>query len=110
MTRSAGRKASASAYPPATCDRAAPRRTHLILVECLDTEDALLRVLGLTAVLQARLVSVSFEAQGGKARARLEIDGLSPHRAEHLCRRLRQLPMVSETALGWRASANARAA
>ncbi len=89
-------------YPPPLVDMPMAGRPHLFLIEGLDAMDALLRVLGPFAVQSGRLAEVSFSAAEGRITARLEVEGLSPDRAEHLRRRLGQLPLVTGVSLGWR--------
>jgi hypothetical protein len=81
----------------------APAGRHLLLIEGDDPGDALLRVLGVVSVQQARLSDLSFTREGGRFEARAEIAGLDGQRAEHLRRRLAQLPVVKGVSLGWRA-------
>ena len=64
------------------------------LVEGFDSGDALLRVLGVFSVQQVRLVQVSFDSRYDGFRARLEVAGLGAQRADHLRRRLAELPCV----------------
>ena len=64
------------------------------LVEGFDSGDALLRVLGVFSVQQVRLVQVGFDSCDDGFRARLEVAGLGAQRADHLRRRLAELPCV----------------
>ncbi len=82
-----------------------PGGRHILLVEGNEREllaDPLLRVLGILAVQQVRLVDVRFTRSGGAFSARLEIEPLSLQRAEHLAQRLRQIPSITAVSLGWR--------
>lgn len=102
-SRLADQTATGTVYPQAAPQGVSPQRTHIILVECIDASDVLLRVLGMATIQQAHLVSVTFKADHGKAEVRLEVTGLSSARAAHLCQRMQQSPLVTSTALGWRA-------
>lgn len=86
-------------------DARASARRHLFVVEGQDAADALLRVLGVVAVQQARLAGATFDVAAGRMVARMEVEGLSQDRAEHLRHRLAQLPAVTGVSLGWRAPA-----
>jgi hypothetical protein len=77
-------------------------RRHLFVVEGLDAADALVRVLGVVAVQQARLAGAAFDVVDGRMVARMEVEGLTQNRAEHLRYRLMQLPLVTGVSLGWR--------
>jgi hypothetical protein len=94
--------AAPDTYPPAQIEAPMTGRRHLFLVEGLDAIDALLRVLGPFAVQSGRLAEVSFSVADGRIAVRLEVEGLSQDRAEHLHRRLGQLPLVTSVSLGWR--------
>lgn len=89
-------------YPPAAAEAPVAGRRHLYLIECPDAADALVRVLGLFAVQQARLTTLAAHAADGRLAARIEVEGLTPDRAQHLCLRLKQLPLVTSVSLGWR--------
>ncbi len=89
-------------YPPPLVDAPMAGRRHLFLIEGLDAADALLRVLGPIAVQSGRLAEVSVSVVEGRITVRLEVEGLSADRAEHLRRRLGQLPLVTGVSLGWR--------
>jgi hypothetical protein len=90
-------------YPPPDPAAVMVGRCHLFIIEGSDTVDALLRVLGPFAVQSARLAEVRFNVAAGRFAARVEVEGLSEDRAEHLRRRLGQLPLVAGVSLGWRA-------
>ncbi len=82
-----------------------PAGRHILLIEGIEREllaDPLLRVLGTMAVQQVQLVEVRFTRTGGGFCAQLEIELLSLQRAEHLARRLRQIPSITAVSLGWR--------
>ena len=81
---------------------AAPADRYVFLIEGLDLGDALLRVLGVISVQQARVRDLSFDCADGRFQARLEVEGLEMRRAEHLSHRLAQLPLVSSVSFGWR--------
>ncbi len=74
---------------------------YLLLIEGVDPGDALLRVLGLIAVQQARVTALTFDRRGHGFRAKLEVENLGVQRAEHLSRRLAQLPVVESVSFGW---------
>ncbi len=74
---------------------------YLFLVDGIDSGDALLRVLGMVSVQQAGLMQVSFSCSHNEFSAKLEIEGLGVQRAEHLKRRLAQLPFVRSVSHGW---------
>jgi hypothetical protein len=92
----------ADTYPPAAAQASTTGRRHLFLIECPDDPDALVRLLGLFAVQQARLLTVAANAAAGRLAARIEVEGLSQDRAHHLCLRLRALPLATTVSLGWR--------
>lgn len=96
------KSAASDNYPPPLVDTPMAGRRHLFLIEGLDAADALLRVLGPFAVQSGRLAEVSFSVVEGRITVRLEVEGLNPDRAEHLRRRLGQLPLVTGVSLGWR--------
>lgn len=80
---------------PAADDLACGDR-HLFRVEGIDAGDALLRVLGLVAVQQARVTALDFDCADRRFQVKLEVQGLGPRRAEHLRHRLAQLPIVED--------------
>jgi hypothetical protein len=90
--------AASAGAPPAA--RGAAR--HVFVVEVGEAPDALLRVLGVFAVQGTRVAALSFGGTGSRSTARLEVDGLDAQRAEHVRRRLSQLPAVANVAFGWR--------
>lgn len=77
-------------------------KRRLFLVGAADEPDALVRVLGVVALLQARLRRVEAEPGEGGLAIRLEIDDTGDHRAEALARRLLACPAVTRLAFGWR--------
>lgn len=81
---------------------AAPGGRHMFLIEGIGDADALLRLLGPFAVQSSRVLEVSFTERLGRFTARLEVEGLSLERADHVRRKLAQLPVVSGVSLGWR--------
>jgi len=80
--------------------RPSPRR-YVFLVEGPDEVDLLVRILTPFAVAGAKLVAVEFSAADNRAIARLETEGLSQERAEHLCRRLGCAPAFTRVGFGW---------
>ena len=72
----------------------------IFLIEGLDPGDALLRVLGVACVQQAVVTSIRFDRRGPSFEARLEIEDLGVQRAEHLSKRLAQLPVVTGVSFG----------
>jgi len=78
-------------------------KRRLFLVGAADDPDALMRVLNVVAVLQARLRRVEAEADGEGLAIRLEIDDAGDQRAEALARRLEACPAVTRLAFGWQA-------
>jgi len=75
---------------------------RLYLIEGVDVVDALVRVLGLFAVQQARLSNVEFTAHEGRMTLKLEAEELDVDRADYLHRKLQLLPLVTSVAMGWR--------
>ena len=78
-------------------------KRRLFLVGAADEPDALVRVLNVVTVLQARLRRVEAEPVEGGLSIRLEIDDPGDHRAETLARRLEACPAVRRLAFGWQA-------
>ncbi len=72
----------------------------VFLVDGLDSGDALLRLLGVFSVQQARLAQVGFNGSDEGFRARLEVEALGAQRSDHLRRRLSQLPFVRSVSYG----------
>ena len=79
-------------------------KRRLFLVGAADEPDALIRVLNVVTVLQARLRRMEAEPTEGGLAIRLEIDDAGDHKAEALARRLEACPVVTGLAFGWRAS------
>lgn len=77
------------------------RRLFLVTVE--DTPDALMRVLGVANVQQARLRALSATPDGQTLAIRLEIDDQGDDRAQSLATRLAACPSVRGVGFGWRA-------
>ena len=82
-------------------DPEADPERYVLLIEGVDPGDALLRVLGLVSVQQARVTALTFDRRAHRFHAKLEVEGLGVQRAEHLSRRLAQLPVVESVAFGW---------
>lgn len=80
-----------------------PGRRLVFLIEGAEADDALMRVLGTCSVQQVRLTDLRFAAEGGRMSMRLEVEAFDEQRAEHLRRRLGQIPAISSVSLGWRA-------
>lgn len=78
---------------------AKPRR--LFLIEGVAEWDSLARLLAPFAVQQSHLTEVRYSEAGGRFSARLEVEELSPRRAETLADRLRQFPIVTSVCFGW---------
>jgi hypothetical protein len=78
-------------------------RRRLFLVTAEDTPDALMRVLGVASVQQARLRALSAAPEGQHMAIRLEIDDQGDARAEILASRLAACPSVRGVGFGWRA-------
>lgn len=78
-------------------------RRRLFLVTAEDTPDALMRVLGVASVQQARLRALSAAPEGQHLAIRLEIDDQGDARAEILASRLASCPSVRGVGFGWRA-------
>lgn len=76
-------------------------KRRLFLVGAADEPDALVRVLNVVTVLQARLRRLEAEPADGGLSIRLEIDDPGDHRAEALARRLEACPVVTGLAFGW---------
>ena len=77
-------------------------KRRLFLVGATDKPDALMRVLGVVTVVQARLRRLEAEPAEGGLSIRLEIEDHGEHRAEALARRLEACPVVTRLAFGWR--------
>lgn len=77
-------------------------RRRLFLVTAEDTPDALMRVLGVASVQQARLRALSAAPEGAHMAIRLEIDDQGDDRAEVLASRLAACPSVRGVGFGWR--------
>ena len=77
-------------------------KRRLFLVTAEDTPDALMRVLGVASVQQARLRALSAAPEGQHMTIRLEIDDQGDARAEVLASRLAACPSVRGVGFGWR--------
>jgi len=77
-------------------------KRRLFLVGAADEPDALMRVLNVVTVLQARLRRLEAEPAVDGLSIRLEIDDPGDHKAEALARRLEACPVVTRLAFGWR--------
>lgn len=77
-------------------------KRRLFLVGAADEPDALVRVLNVVTVLQARVRRLEAEPAEDGLSIRLEIDDPGDHRAEALARRLEACPVVTRLAFGWR--------
>lgn len=77
-------------------------KRRLFLVGAADEPDALMRVLSVVTVVQARLRRLEAEPGDGGLSIRLEIDDPGDHKAEALARRLEACPVVTRLAFGWR--------
>lgn len=77
-------------------------KRRLFLVGAADEPDALVRILGVVTLLQARLRRMEAEPAEDGLAIRLEIDDAGDHRAEALARRLEACPVVTRLAFGWR--------
>lgn len=93
---------TADTYPPDTLMAGASPCRYLFLVEGLDEVDALLRVLGPFGVQQAQVRAVEYTVIDGHFALRMEAEGLGPDRAQHLCRKLQLIPLVTSVSIGWR--------
>ncbi len=91
--------------PPVRVDTPAKEdeKRRLFLVTAEDTPDALMRVLGVASVQQARLRALSAAPEGQHMAIRLEIDDQGDARAEALASRLAACPSVRDVGFGWRA-------
>ena len=78
-------------------------KRRLFLVTAEDTPDALMRVLGVANVQQARLRALSATPDGQTLAIRLEIDDQGDDRAQSLAARLAACPSVRDVGFGWRA-------
>jgi hypothetical protein len=83
-------------------DTFASLRRRLFLVTAEDTPDALMRVLGVASVQQARLRALSAAPEGQHMAIRFEIDDQGDARAEALASRLAACPSVRGVGFGWR--------
>lgn len=77
-------------------------RRRLFLVTAEDTPDALMRVLGVASVQQARLRALFAVPEGAHMAIRLEIDDQGDDRAQVLASRLAACPSVRGVGFGWR--------
>ncbi|MDP1738967.1 MAG: hypothetical protein Q8L23_16185 [Caulobacter sp.] len=77
-------------------------KRRLFLVGAADEPDALVRILGVVTLLQARLRRMEAEPAEDGLAIRLEIDDAGDHKAEALARRLEACPVVTRLAFGWR--------
>lgn len=77
-------------------------KRRLFLVGAADEPDALVRVLNVVTVQQARLRRIEAEPADDGLSIRLEIDDAGDHKAEALARRLEACPVVKRLAFGWR--------
>lgn len=77
-------------------------KRRLFLVGAADEPDALVRVLNVFTVQQARLRRIEAEPADGGLAIRLEIDDAGDHKAEALARRLEACPVVTQLAFGWK--------
>lgn len=78
------------------------QKRRLFLVRAANEPDALVKVLGVVAFLQARLRRIEAEPVGDGLSIRLEIEDAGEHKAEALARRLEACPVVRRLAFGWR--------
>ncbi len=85
---------------PLKCEE---EKRRLFLVTAEDTPDALMRVLGVASVQQARLRALSAAPEGQTMTIRLEIDDQGDDRAAILASRLAACPSVRGVGFGWRA-------
>ena len=76
------------------------RRLFLVIAD--DTPDALLRVLGVANVQQARLRALTAQPDGAGLSIRLELDDQGDDRAQVLAARLSACPSVRGVGFGWR--------
>ncbi len=76
-------------------------KRRLFLVGAADEPDALMRVLNVVTVLQARVRRLEAEPADDGLSIRLEIDDPGEQRAEALARRLEACPAVRRLAFGW---------
>ena len=79
-------------------------KRRLFLVGAADEPDALVRVLNVVTLLQARLRRLEAEPADDGLSIRLEIDDPGDHKAEALARRLEACPAVLRLAFGWQGS------
>jgi len=79
-------------------------KRRLFLVGAADEPDALIRVLNVVTVLQARLRRIEAEPADGGLTIRMEIDDAGDQRAEALARKLQACPVVTGLAFGWQGS------
>ena len=77
-------------------------KRRLFLVTAEDTPDALMRVLGVASVQQARLRALSAAPEGQHMTIRLEIDDQGDDRSAILASRLSACPSVRGVGFGWR--------
>ncbi len=79
---------------------ASVRRTFLI--ETQAHGDVVLRVLGLFAVQDAKVLMIEAAQGADLTSIRIETDGIPEGAAQHLVERLRVMPAVTGVGLGWR--------
>ena len=81
----------------------AERRTFLI--EASPETDILLRVLGLFAVRDARVLTLEAAESAEQTSIRIEVGAIDADAAGRLVARLREMPAVRTVGAGWRACA-----
>ena len=93
----------ATLKPPSQPDEDTPgeERRRLFLVTTDDTPDALMRVLGVASVQQARLRALTATPEGQTLAIRLEIEDQGDQRAEALAARLTACLSVRGVGVGW---------
>jgi hypothetical protein len=92
---------AASVADAVDLDEEPAQSRRLFLIEGVAEWDSLARLLSPFAVQQARLTEVRYSESRGCFSARLEVEELSPRRAETLADRLRQFPIVTSVSFGW---------
>ena len=83
-----------------SCGQPTARR-YVFFIEGRNEVDLLVRILTPFAVAGAKLAAVEFDVADGRAIARLQVDGLSQARAEHLCAKIGSAPAFSRVGFGW---------
>ena len=78
-----------------------PPRRFVFVVEGSADVDLLVRILTPFAIAGAKLAAVEFKTVDDRAIARLQVDGLSHERGEHIHNKLGYAPAITYVGFGW---------